>query len=468
MERIDYSSWQRIPLSVANLRLDKFNPRIPSYVVTRTTRDILAYLFESEKIDVLADKIVGKGFISHDPIYVVKEGDGYVVVEGNRRVSALKCLLDPSLAPSTAKKRKMDLLKNKMGSDVIEKIDVFVAPSRRDVENVLFELHAEGKLQWNRQQKNKFIAGIGIDSGESISSIAERFNVNISDIQDSVQEYMLERYFTEIGLPTDIEDKALKTKFNISTMSRLVNNSNFRDATGFTINENKIITTCSKDKFDHLLRTFVIDIINKKVDSRKLNKAEQIDKYINNALKDIPQDIEGGSDIVCYTPSKGSEDINVNYTEPKGKGRRKTETLIPKGINYETGSDKLNILIQEAQGMLLSTYKNSGALLLRSIVEMAVIRIFEKHGKKDQCMNGNGRVKNLSDNMNALIKRDVWFQDKSYLADLTRFISRDSTNWNSLDSLNRYAHGEYTLPDREMLIQVRTILRPLLDMCSKD
>lgn len=116
--------------------------------------------------------------------------------------------------------------------------------------------------------------------------------------------------------------------------------------------------------------------------------------------------------------------------------------------------------------MLVDTYKNAAALLLRSIVELSVIRIFEINGKKDQCINGNGRTKNLSDNMNALVKRDIWFEDKSYLADLTRFISKDSASWNSLDSLNRYAHGEYTLPDRDMLIQVRTILKPLLNICS--
>ncbi|WNN59525.1 ParB N-terminal domain-containing protein [Enterobacter hormaechei] len=153
MERIDYSSWQRLSLSVANLKLDKMNPRIPSYVFTRNQKDIFNYLFNNEKIERLAAKIVDKGFIAHDPIYVVKEGDAYIVVEGNRRVSALKCLLDPGMAPSASKKRKLERLKNSLGSELIEKVEVYVAPSRRAVENVLYELHAEGKLQWSRQQK---------------------------------------------------------------------------------------------------------------------------------------------------------------------------------------------------------------------------------------------------------------------------------------------------------------------------
>ncbi|MCE0828212.1 DUF4145 domain-containing protein [Buttiauxella sp. A2-C2_NF] len=465
MERVDYSSWPKVSLSVANLKLDKLNPRIPSYVTTHTTRDILGYLFENEKIERLAGKIVEKGFISHDPIYAVKEGSNYIIVEGNRRVSALKCLLDPSLVPSAAKKRKIENLKNKMGADKIEKIEVFVAPSRRAVDNVLFELHAEGKSQWNRQQKNKFIASIGIEDGESIDEIAGRFNVKVSDIQDSVQEYMLERYFTELDLPNDIEDIALKNKFNISIISRLVNTKKFGELTGFSIRGNKLTTTCSKYLFNAILRGFVIDIVNKSINSRNLNTARDIEAYLDKAIKNIPDSDE--SDVVDFSLSKDETKLGLELTEPKVRGKRHKETLIPNDISYFTGSDKLDLLIQEAQGMLIDTYKNAAALLLRSIVEMAIIRIFEIHDKKDQCMNGNGRVKNLSDNINALVKRDIWFEDRAYLADLTRFISKDSASWNSLDSLNRYAHGEYTLPDREMLLQVRLTLKPLLTICHK-
>lgn len=466
MERIDYSSWPRLALSVANLRLDKYNPRIPSYIITRTTKDILSYLFENEKIYNLANKIVEKGFISHDPIYVVKEGDAYVVVEGNRRVSALKCLLDPSQAPSPQKIRRMELLKNKMGADSIEKIEVFVAPSRRAVENVLFELHAEGKLQWSRQQKNKFIASVGIEGGESVEDIADRFNVKASEIQDSVQEYLLERYFTEIDLPTDIEDKALKAKFNISTISRLVNSKKFRTITGFVIKENKLTTTCPKYFFNFILKNIVIDIVNSVINSRNLNTNEQIEIYLDKIVEKMPEN--DGSGSVEYSPGIVDADDKPIPEQPKTKDRKRKETLIPKGINYVTGSSKLDILIQEAQGMLVDTFKNSASLLLRTILEMSVIRIFEIHGKKEQCMNGNGRVKNLSDNMNALIKRNIWFEDQAYLADLTRFISKDSASWNSLDSLNRYAHGEYTLPDRDMLVQVRLILEPLIQICHRN
>lgn len=467
MERINYSSWNRLSLSVSNLKLDKENPRIPAYISTRTTEEIFSYLFEYEKIDRLAEKIVEKGFISHDPIYVIKEKKSYVVVEGNRRVSALKCLLDPALVPSLSKKRKFEKLKNKLGQDLIEKIDVIVAPSRIEVQNVLFELHAEGKLQWNRQQKNQFIASIGVNSNESIEEIAARFNVKPSEIQDAVQEYYLERYFTELKLPTDIEEKALNVNFGISIMSRLVNCSFFKSLTGFKLEKGKLQTAISKYKFDYLLRNFIIDIVNKEIDSRKLNKTVDIEKYIQRIYEKISD--EESDEAVDFSPKIiKSQSVNAK-SQSVSKSKKTVKFLIPREKQYQTGLHKLDLLIEEAQSMLLDVHKTASALLLRTILELTTVRVFDINNSKKLCLNDNGRIKNLSNNLSTLTKKREWFQNQAYLSDLVRFISSNNSDWNSLDSLNRYAHGEYTLPDKNVLQAVWLITEPLIEMCcSKD
>ena len=467
MARIDYSSWERLFLSISNLKLDKNNPRIPYYIPTKTTKEILSYLFEHEEIEKLAEKIVDKGFINHEPIYVTKENNSYIVIEGNRRISALKCLLDPSQAPSVKLTKKFDKLKNKLGDDLLDKVEVYVAPSRIDAQNILFELHAEGKLQWNRQQKNNFIVGAGATSGESIEEIAARFNVKPSEIQDSVQEYYLNRYFTELGLPSDIEEKALNTNFSLTNLSRLVNTNLFKQVTGFKINDGKLQTQISKNKFNYLISYFVKDIIDKRIDSRKLNKVEKIEEYINKIYDSIPNDTEDNG-VVDFGPknTQNMNDLPINNKEPKKK--KSCEMLIPKKKTYHTGLQKLDILIGEAQGIIIDMHKNASALLLRTILELAVVRTFEINNSKQQCINQNGRTKNLSDNLNTLIRKDSWFNNRAYLTDLKKFIDSQSTNWISLESLNRYAHGEFIIPDKEMLRAVWLITEPLILMCEND
>lgn len=464
MARINYQDWNRLNLSVANIKLDKDNPRIPTYSMIRNSRDIINYMFESEQVLRLARKIVDKGFISHDPIYVIKESDSYIVVEGNRRVTALKCLLDPDLAPSLSIKKNLSLLKNKLGEDLIEKIEVYVAPSRKDVENVLFELHAEGKLQWSRQQKNKFIAEIGLNNGESAYDIAQRFNVKVADIIESVQEYLIERYFTELSLPTDIEKQVLQQKFSISTLSRFLNTGLFTTSTGFKIDKNYITTTASKEYFNYLVSNIVIDIVNKKVDSRKHNSLESREEYLQNLINKYPRNIEGTP--VSFSPPAGGANLVESKPRQSVKSKSK-ERLIPNTHKYSTGTTKLDVLIEEAQGMWIDTHKTAGALLLRTILELSVVRVFEVNNSKNQCINPNGRVKNLSDNLAALCKRENWFDDKVYRSDLQRFIDASSQSWVSLESLNRYAHGEFILPDREMLRSVWMITKPLVDMIEK-
>lgn len=159
-------------------------------------------------------------------------------------------------------------------------------------------------------------------------------------------------------------------------------------------------------------------------------------------------------------------DLPINNKEPKKK--KSCEMLIPKKKTYHTGLQKLDILIGEAQGIIIDMHKNASTLLLRTILELAVVRTFEINNSKQQCINQNGRTKNLSDNLNTLTKKDNWFNNKAYLSDLKKFIDSQSTNWISLESLNRYAHGEFIIPDKEMLRAVWLITEPLILMCEND
>ena len=87
-----------VEVDVDDLRLDLDNYRIP------TRRDdeeaALKYLFASEDVLGAARMIVRDGYFDNEvPVVVADDPGGYVVLEGNRRVSALKALLDPTVIP---------------------------------------------------------------------------------------------------------------------------------------------------------------------------------------------------------------------------------------------------------------------------------------------------------------------------------------------------------------------------------
>ena len=83
---------QRIP--VEKLLLDDENPRLPERLRKQPQSEILRHLHKHAVLDELAQSYIDNGFFDHEPLIVVQNGEDerYVVIEGNRRLAALKIL----------------------------------------------------------------------------------------------------------------------------------------------------------------------------------------------------------------------------------------------------------------------------------------------------------------------------------------------------------------------------------------
>src|SRR5687767_4092251 len=81
---------------VDKLRLDPLNPRL-ALDNAPDEAALLAKLYEDESLDELVPSFLANGYFEEEPLVVVPEGEGFVVVEGNRRLATLKLLLYPKL-----------------------------------------------------------------------------------------------------------------------------------------------------------------------------------------------------------------------------------------------------------------------------------------------------------------------------------------------------------------------------------
>ena len=141
--KIDYSSWSTRLLSIDNLKLDVKNPRF-SYQSTKEMNqtEIVKYLIENHAVYELAKAIAINGYLLNEEPIVCKEGDSYVVLEGNRRVAACKILLNPYkfLSPQRAKEL------SKYGP-IDDKMRCNIAPTRRDADTLIYNKHTGIPLQ---------------------------------------------------------------------------------------------------------------------------------------------------------------------------------------------------------------------------------------------------------------------------------------------------------------------------------
>ncbi len=149
-------------LDVNSLVFDPDNPRLP-----QTLRDkkndadyessIIDWMLQFENVTELMGSIGEKGFFAAEPILVVPNGSGkYEVVEGNRRLTAVKLLNEPSLA--SKKKKAIEEILSEVRTDInLSSIPSIKFDKREEVLAYLGYKHITGVQPWDSLAKAKYL-----------------------------------------------------------------------------------------------------------------------------------------------------------------------------------------------------------------------------------------------------------------------------------------------------------------------
>src|SRR5437762_13789624 len=90
---------QQRRIAVGDINLDAYNPRLAANEEGRSQPELLRIMAERFKLEELADSIIASGYRPFDPLIGATEDGQVVVLEGNRRIAAIKLLLNPEGAP---------------------------------------------------------------------------------------------------------------------------------------------------------------------------------------------------------------------------------------------------------------------------------------------------------------------------------------------------------------------------------
>lgn len=149
------------------LFLDKQNPRLPEGV-SRDEKSMLTHIALTTSIEDLMGAIVENGFFPGEPLITIQEGDKYIVVEGNRRLTAIKLIHDPWIIerPSSKIIRLSEGANNK--GDFLE-IPVIVRESREEVLPYLGFRHITGVKQWEPLAKARYMEQLFHNTDSNLS-----------------------------------------------------------------------------------------------------------------------------------------------------------------------------------------------------------------------------------------------------------------------------------------------------------
>lgn len=142
-------------LDIKLLEFDKENPRLPTSVRNKDEASILTYLATKTSIEKLMTSIGENGFFPGEAIVATPSDSKYTVIEGNRRLAALRLLQDPTLVKIPSIDRAA-----RDASSMPTEVPVFVMQSREETLQYLGFRHISGVQRWDPLAKARYLASL--------------------------------------------------------------------------------------------------------------------------------------------------------------------------------------------------------------------------------------------------------------------------------------------------------------------
>lgn len=262
------ADWPIKTVALRKLRLDPENVRIRADISDQD--EILSYLFMHEDVLELLRDIARDGYFDNEQPMVVADGDGFIVLEGNRRVSSLKALAEPDRIPSHAPRIRAAAARAE-DQAFPQRIRVMVAPDRSSALQVIARLHTRNpKKRWIREQQAMFYYD-RIRAGESLDDLRREFPAepNIRDF--IVVGQMMELLRTAVASHPDATEFIDSAKFSMTTFEYLYDSSTFRDAVGMEVVDGIVKIQGRDVRFLYrLFNQIRIDIQAKRINTRNI------------------------------------------------------------------------------------------------------------------------------------------------------------------------------------------------------
>lgn len=459
-----------VKISIADLLLDTSNARLGDEQPSQQAAYLTLAKQQGRRLIKLAQDIVDFGTDPTTIVAVVATNDRrprYRVLEGNRRVLALKALETPttvSAAFGKADQRKLLELSAAYSTDPLDEIDCVLFDSEDEVFHWINLRHTgandgAGLVEWDSNEQDRFRHRHG---GTQTRNPAGQ----VIDFIDGL-------------------DGASSSKTRIvTTLKRIIVAVPVREALGLDIQSGVVMSHYPRDEVAKGLRKIVSDLRSQAIKVKDVYEAADREKYLNRFTEsDLPDvstklatpmplmDLPAPSSSSPLDPDAGSDvddEDNENSPPPPPPRRKPSKKRAPRtsvapndcGINPEP--PRMNSIFNELQTMDADTLPNSSAVLLRVFLELSVdheIERFKLMAEKERLNSPlSKRMKLVAAQMLA---------DGRIVAQLEKAIIKVADSQHTIAAsnvtFNQYVHNKYVLPKPSEIRTAWDELQPFLE-----
>lgn len=349
---------------VERLQLHELNPRFRQPMAQD---EAIAYFAKDPKTRRLAKDISLKGLNPLDLIGAMKiDGSRKLLVrEGNRRAAALKLLLDPAKAATSADEAYFSKLARANNAIVPKKAFVAILEDEAAMRYWIRLKHVPesngvSTVFWDPWQKSNFDDGSGPPA-----------------------KYKNARELVNAAIGHGWLDQAATDSIKLSTISRILDDEKARAVIGFSVDPNGLHTSLGVDEQRKVAMRIIADTGKGGSEtSRTLQTTANLERYAKGLVRDLKLKVDpkavgtriGGNPPAAPNPGGRAPRAKQIPTDVNRKH------VVPKGFRAEITNARAAEVVKELQ--TLDVYKtwNSPAVLLRMLIEFSVFHYAEANG----------------------------------------------------------------------------------------
>lgn len=434
-------------ITVRNLLLDVENPRLAEGQQSQLETLHAMLRAEGPKTIALAESIAREGLSPMERFLVIpseQEADRFVVLEGNRRLVALRVLAEASLAdaPLTAAQQKkigkLSAEYKKRGE--VERVDCAIFPSR------------EAANPWIERRHRGEQGGVGVVSWggtESARFDARRSGRYRSELQ--VLDYAVQHAQFDNDTREKLHD------FPITSLDRLIADKDVRDKLGLQIDEEGRVLTRypEKETIKGLVR-IVRDLATGRIKVGDIYTGKERRDYVAKfKSSDLPMSSKA---LSAPVPLIGNGGVALQPSEQPTQAKKPVPTpklrltLIPSTCKLTITVPKLVNIYRELRKLKLEDYPNAVSVLLRVFIELSTDEVIEKNNlmKEEELRNSKLHHKLIRA---AEHLQSVGRLDEKQVKAIKKAATDKHLLYASVTTLHQYVHNQSFSAPRQIYAQ---------------